>query len=113
MRIVFDTASVPPDSRPAFWADVLCSLYAQCRVSPEDPETYRGTVRHCVVPGMEASVIRSAPMQASSVEGHTAHDEQVAQRARQTAGNLAHAIKTPLAVLSQLADQPRGMPGCA
>ena len=39
-----------------------------------------------------------------------AHDEQVAQRARQTAGNLAHAIKTPLAVLSQLADHPPADP---
>nr|WP_208299942.1 ATP-binding protein [Aquabacterium sp. A08] len=39
-----------------------------------------------------------------------AHDEQVAQRARQTAGNLAHAIKTPLAVLSQLAGHPPADP---
>lgn len=34
--------------------------------------------------------------------------EQVVQRARQTAGNLAHAIKTPLAVLANAAEQPRG-----
>lgn len=78
VRIVFDTASVPSESRPAFWADVLCSLYAQCCVRPEDPQTYRGTVRHCVVPGLEASMIRSAPLHTSSAEGHTAHDEQVA-----------------------------------
>lgn len=35
-------------------------------------------------------------------------NEQVVQRARQTAGNLAHAIKTPLAVLANAAEQPRG-----
>lgn len=35
-------------------------------------------------------------------------NEQVVQRARQTAGNLAHAIKTPLAVLANAAAQPRG-----
>lgn len=35
-------------------------------------------------------------------------NEQVVQRARQTAGNLAHAIKTPLAVLANAAKQPRG-----
>ncbi|MEO0004319.1 MAG: hypothetical protein RLZZ22_2011 [Pseudomonadota bacterium] len=35
-------------------------------------------------------------------------NEQGVQRARQTAGNLAHAIKTPLAVLANAAEQPRG-----
>lgn len=35
-------------------------------------------------------------------------NEQVVQRARQTAGNLAHAIKTPLAVLANAAERPRG-----
>ncbi|MCX7815122.1 MAG: sensor histidine kinase [Tepidimonas ignava] len=33
-----------------------------------------------------------------------AHAEQVAERARRLAGNLAHAIKTPLAVMGALAD---------
>lgn len=33
-------------------------------------------------------------------------NEQVVKRARQMAGNLAHAIKTPLAVLSHLAEDP-------
>lgn len=33
-------------------------------------------------------------------------NEQVVQRARQMTGNLAHAIKTPLAVLGNLADAP-------
>lgn len=78
MRIVFDTASVPPESRAGFWADVLCSLYAQCRVRPADPDTYRGTVRHCVVPGLEASVIRSAALHASHEDGRTARDDEVA-----------------------------------
>lgn len=38
-----------------------------------------------------------------------AHDEQVVERARRLAGNLAHAIKTPLAVIGTLAEelQPR------
>lgn len=34
-------------------------------------------------------------------------NEQVVKRARQMAGNLAHAIKTPLAVLAHLAEDPR------
>ncbi len=33
-----------------------------------------------------------------------AHDEQVVERARRLAGNLAHAIKTPLAVMSALTE---------
>ena len=35
-----------------------------------------------------------------------AHDEQVVERARRLAGNLAHAIKTPLAVMTTLTDDP-------
>ncbi|WP_334154449.1 ATP-binding protein [Tepidimonas sp.] len=35
-----------------------------------------------------------------------AHDEQVVERSRRLAGNLAHAIKTPLAVMAGLADDP-------
>lgn len=38
-----------------------------------------------------------------------AHDEQVVERARRLAGNLAHAIKTPLAVMTGLAGDP-GLP---
>lgn len=33
------------------------------------------------------------------------HDEQVVERSRRLAGNLAHAIKTPLAVMATLADE--------
>lgn len=38
---------------------------------------------------------------------------EVVARARTQAGNLAHALKTPLSVLSQAADQARGMPSAA
>ncbi|MDP1657558.1 MAG: sensor histidine kinase [Hylemonella sp.] len=37
-------------------------------------------------------------------------NEQVVKRARQMAGNLAHAIKTPLAVISNLAEDPGSAP---
>ena len=40
--------------------------------------------------------------------GVLARNEQVVQRARQTAGNLAHAIKTPLAVLANAASETGG-----
>ncbi|WP_294636181.1 helix-turn-helix domain-containing protein [uncultured Aquabacterium sp.] len=78
MRIVFDTETVPPESRQAFWSDVLCSLYSQCVLTPGIPGGIRGQVRHCVVPHMEASMLHSAPMQARNVDGQVARDEHVA-----------------------------------
>lgn len=89
------------------WCLLVAAAWAQVRVGLAPLRALQAAVR-AVREGGATRIEADAPTELRPlVQGFNevlAHNEAMVERARQQAGNLAHAVKTPLAVMAQAAE---------
>jgi AraC-like DNA-binding protein len=73
MTPLLSTDAVPRGQRLAYWIDMICNVYVQLGCDPVregDSGNFEGSIRQHTLPGLDVSVVTSAPQKVMRTPGH-------------------------------------------
>ena len=73
MTQLISTDAVSRNQRLAYWTDMICNVYVQLGCDPVhegDTGDFEGSIRQHTLPGLDVSVVSSAPQKVMRTPGH-------------------------------------------